>query len=731
MEETPIDSFDNTVIPDPGTYLIKYKVTDDHGNIVEKTRTVIVRDTTPPTVTLIGAASEFVDEDTSYSDKGVNWSDNDSQVTLDTDDGGFDINTPDVYTFTYTATDRSDNSTSITRTVTVRDKTPPVITLNGSADVTHEAGTTYTDAGATAFDAVDGTVPVTTSGSVNVNSTGSYTITYTATDDAENTSTASRTVQVVDRTPPPAPSGGDQNFFFYVGDPAPSAPSCPEAGSTQQTVGSVNMNTAGTYEITYTCVDAAGNESDPVTYSIVVSDPADPEPIPIEEELLDLGENETATVEEYSAPLSGEFTQTVPSNLEISEDSLDILCSGDTAVFGGYGFYGESASHPKEIPGLLVEQIWSQGTTSSTKWFTTTYAIPKNDGSGTNIVVTNKATTLWTFDKVHNKDALTYQWTSGLGINPSGPLSTFEPMSGGGDKFYGMFGPHEFHNSGTAGEVGWARKLLKENGTALAPAYPISYTVLTEDNISEWENRVQQPNISGKYTFYDSSGELDLRLHRYINDTNNNLIQAGDIITLAWYPLIQSIDVASFCDAEPADDVVPFYTNSTYEGENTDGVVPNRIQTATITATTNATNQFTTLEFSNQVEWQLVPQSCDASKIVYNAAGGATAEIKVHPTDSTKSQWTDTNGLSVTLDGGFFKYNYHVTGSTLLQTSRPAYTWIQDDDKFTTGTTANQVVTYTAIRPYEGVTGSGQSWSNQTTLTTYGYRTPDQLGVTV
>ena len=37
----------------------------------------------------------------------------------------------------------------VTRTVTITDTTKPVITLTGDATVTHEAATSYTDAGAT------------------------------------------------------------------------------------------------------------------------------------------------------------------------------------------------------------------------------------------------------------------------------------------------------------------------------------------------------------------------------------------------------------------------------------------------------------------------------------------------------------------------------------------------------------------------------------------------------
>ena len=80
-----------------------------------------------------------------------------------------------------------------------RDTTPPVITLNGSATVTVERGTTYSDAGATA----NGGETVTTDlGSLNTDVAGTYTITYSATDNSGNTGYANRTVNVVDTINP-------------------------------------------------------------------------------------------------------------------------------------------------------------------------------------------------------------------------------------------------------------------------------------------------------------------------------------------------------------------------------------------------------------------------------------------------------------------------------------------------------------------------------------------------
>ena len=93
--------------------------------------------------------------------------------------------------------------TEVTRTVNVVDTTGPVITLKGEPVVTHEAGSSYTDAGASATDVVDGVVSVQTSGHVNQNKPGSYTLVYSAVDSLGNVSVKElKTVEVVDTTGP-------------------------------------------------------------------------------------------------------------------------------------------------------------------------------------------------------------------------------------------------------------------------------------------------------------------------------------------------------------------------------------------------------------------------------------------------------------------------------------------------------------------------------------------------
>ena len=138
------------------------------------------------------------------------------------------------------------------------DTTPPVITVLGDNPATVELGDTYVDAGATA----DGGETVSASGTVDVFVVGSYTITYSATDDAGNEGTATRTVNVVDTTAPVITINGDNPVTVELGDTYEDAgASATDASQTHtlETTGSVDTSTAGTYTITYTASDASGN----------------------------------------------------------------------------------------------------------------------------------------------------------------------------------------------------------------------------------------------------------------------------------------------------------------------------------------------------------------------------------------------------------------------------------------------------------------------------------------
>lgn len=72
---------------------------------------------------------------------------------------------------------------------TSTDSTPPLITLIGSDHVYVDKGTTYTDAGATAYDEADGdiTAQIILYNPVDPNTIGTYYVTYNVRDKAGNT----------------------------------------------------------------------------------------------------------------------------------------------------------------------------------------------------------------------------------------------------------------------------------------------------------------------------------------------------------------------------------------------------------------------------------------------------------------------------------------------------------------------------------------------------------------
>ena len=238
-----------------GEYVITYTSTDASGNTGTATRTVTVVDTTAPVVTVTGDTSVTVELGSTYSDAGATATDLSGDVTV-VSSGTVDTDTLGEYVITYTSTDASGNTGTATRTVTVVDTTAPVISVTSGTD-TVELGATWTDAGATA----DGGETVTTSGSVDTSTVGTYTITYSATDAAGNETSVTRTVTVVDTTAPVVTVTGDTSVTVELGSTYSDAGATADGGETVTTSGSVDTSTVGTYTITYSATDAAGNET--------------------------------------------------------------------------------------------------------------------------------------------------------------------------------------------------------------------------------------------------------------------------------------------------------------------------------------------------------------------------------------------------------------------------------------------------------------------------------------
>ena len=130
-------------------------------------------------------------------------------------------------------------------------------------------GATWTDSGATA----DTGETVVVSGTVDTNTAGIYTITYTATDAAGNVGTATRTVTVDTTAPVILVTPGTDTV--EQGSAWTDAGATSDGGETVTASGTVDTSTVGTYTITYTAADAAGNTGT-ATRTVTVEDTTAP-----------------------------------------------------------------------------------------------------------------------------------------------------------------------------------------------------------------------------------------------------------------------------------------------------------------------------------------------------------------------------------------------------------------------------------------------------------------------
>jgi hypothetical protein len=137
--------------------------------------------------------------------------------------------------------------------------------LNGTNPLNVECHTAFVDPGATASDTCDGVVSVITSGTVDPNTPGTYTLTYSATDAAGNTGSATRSVMVADTLAPVITLNGANPLNIPCHEPfsdpgATADDTCAGAISVSAS-GAVDVDTSGDYVLTYTATDPSGNSA--------------------------------------------------------------------------------------------------------------------------------------------------------------------------------------------------------------------------------------------------------------------------------------------------------------------------------------------------------------------------------------------------------------------------------------------------------------------------------------
>jgi hypothetical protein len=160
------------------------------GDVVTVTFTSDQSALVAPTVSLAGHTV------TALNTSGTMWAASTTLASSDTEG-------PISFTITAGSTDGEATSTATQASLSGSNvrfyKTTPavVVTGNNPDRVFAAAGSSYTDAGATATDAFGSSLVVSTTGSVDRTKAGSYTLTYTATDAAGNQASNSRNVTVV------------------------------------------------------------------------------------------------------------------------------------------------------------------------------------------------------------------------------------------------------------------------------------------------------------------------------------------------------------------------------------------------------------------------------------------------------------------------------------------------------------------------------------------------------
>ena len=185
-----------------GSTTVTWTVTDTSGNISQATQVVTLVDTTPPE---IFAPSDIIAEATGLSSTMVELGEATAHDLMGI--ASVTEHLPSFFvlgetTVTWTATDISGNSASVTQTVTIVDTTAPSITAPDSITVeaTSANSNVVSLGNPVSSDLVD--APSISNNAPDIFPLGETTVTWTATDISGNSASVTQTVTIVDTTAP-------------------------------------------------------------------------------------------------------------------------------------------------------------------------------------------------------------------------------------------------------------------------------------------------------------------------------------------------------------------------------------------------------------------------------------------------------------------------------------------------------------------------------------------------
>ncbi|WP_270757669.1 immunoglobulin-like domain-containing protein [Streptococcus infantarius] len=215
-----------------GTYTLTYTTVDSYGNKATATRKVTVKAVANPTIT--GVSDTTISQTTAAFDakKGIVAKDSTGKEISYQVSGEVNTKKVGTYTLTYTAVDDYQNTTTITRNVSVTSANISKPVIEGVKDIEYKRSdhtdkeSFKIDQTVTATDYAGRTIPVEASQSEVVNNPGEYKITYSAIDDFDQTTTVVQLVKILDDYPDKVEQGliplngeyFDSNFETYLKD---------------------------------------------------------------------------------------------------------------------------------------------------------------------------------------------------------------------------------------------------------------------------------------------------------------------------------------------------------------------------------------------------------------------------------------------------------------------------------------------------------------------------------
>ena len=268
-DNLPVTATHSVDTSEPSTHTVTYTCSNGWHHPQTATRTVIVSGGTSgvgsaPTIHLLAQGGTYYGDSYQYKDYNC----------VDPEDGIINHRVKvsvaagaSTATITYTCTDRNGNVATATRTVQITDTHPPVVRINGPAEIRLTVGDSYTEMGATCVDDREGESAATIDplrNNVDTSTPGNYAVGYYCRDAQGNEGYAARGVTVVAAgvNARPVLTVSDEVIYLNKNDSyTPPTVTCTDAedGDLEVVVdGDVDTSEVGTYEVFFTCTDTKG-----------------------------------------------------------------------------------------------------------------------------------------------------------------------------------------------------------------------------------------------------------------------------------------------------------------------------------------------------------------------------------------------------------------------------------------------------------------------------------------